>query len=93
MQLRAKKNRRRVWAIVAALALMCYVAAPTKAGQPQAPDNPRYLLLTPLYNGQATPVQAHAYAYGWFGAGNYSSSTGHRNYNGTQYWWSYTPGR
>ena len=66
------------------------------AGSATAPirgdDCPRYLILEPLPNGQANGVQAPLYAYGWFGAGRYSSSTWHRNYSGTGLRWTYTPG-
>jgi hypothetical protein len=61
-------------------------ALPASAG-----DCPRYLVLNPMYGGQATPVQAHAYAYGWFGEVHSSASTWHRTYDGTGLWWTFTP--
>jgi hypothetical protein len=36
--------------------------------------------------------QAHAYAYGWFGAIPSSESTGHIDYHRTVYTWTYAPG-
>lgn len=56
-----------------------------------AGDCPRYLVLQPLYGGQATCLSAHAYAYGWFGETPSSASTWHRTYDGTGLWWTYTP--
>jgi hypothetical protein len=57
-----------------------------------AGDYPRYLILQRDNKGQATLVPAQPYAYGWFGAMPSSASTGHRNYSGTIFTWTYTPG-
>ena len=63
---------------------ICSVAA--------AADNPpRYLVLQPVYRGQATPVRTYAYAYGWFGAQPSSESSMHRNYSNTGTTWTYQP--
>ncbi|HZZ29597.1 MAG TPA: hypothetical protein VFE46_16490 [Pirellulales bacterium] len=58
-----------------------------------ADECPRYLVLQPLYGGQATRMPAHAYAYGWFGAPTSSASTWHRTYDGTGLWWTFYPCR
>jgi hypothetical protein len=57
----------------------------------RADNPPRYLVLQPVYRGQATPVRTYAYAYGWFGAQPSSESTMHRNYSGTARTWTYQP--
>jgi hypothetical protein len=63
------------------------------AARTMADDCPRYLVLDPLRGGQATSMPAHAYAYGWFGATPSSCSTWHRTYDGTGFWWTFTPCR
>jgi hypothetical protein len=57
----------------------------------RADNPPRYLVLQPVYRGQATPVRTYAYAYGWFGAVPSSESTFHRSYCGTGRTWTYQP--
>ena len=81
--------RRKLFAI-AVLTMGAALASPTPLAH--ADDCPRYLILTPLPNGQANCVQAHEYAYGWFGAGRYSASTWHRTWSGTGIRWTYYPG-
>jgi hypothetical protein len=58
-----------------------------------ADDCPRYLVIQPMYGGQATAMPAHAYAYGWFGATSSSCSSWHRTYDGTGFWWTFNPCR
>jgi hypothetical protein len=71
---------------------LAFIFAPTAAALVCAADCPHYLILEPLPMGKADGVQAHAYAYGWFGAGRYSSSTWHKTYSGTGYRWTFVPG-
>ena len=81
--------QRRIFAIAA---LLIAAAIAPCVSHARADDCPRYLVLTPLPNGQANCVQAHEYAYGWFGAGRYSASTWHRTWSGTGNRWTYYPG-
>ena len=62
------------------------------SGEAHAGDCPKYLVLQPIYSGQARPVPARAYSYGWFGSIPSSESTGHTDYHGTAYTWTYAPG-
>ena len=57
----------------------------------RADNPPRYLVLQPVYRGQATPLRTYPYAYGWFGAVPSSESTFHRTYSETGRNWTFQP--
>jgi hypothetical protein len=55
---------------------------------PQHPQAPQYLVLAPRGCGQAQPLPAHSYSYGWFGVAPRQHTTWHTDYYGYRWlWW------